>query len=190
MLFLTLTLAWLRISPAGSPANDPREVVSAYLRALEALDHDAMERYWAPGLVWVHADGSEEPASSDSSRKMRAFERGMRTSWTSRIRRADGERVEVEMTEKNDFYDLLGVGKRSQRETYSVRDGRIHRSETREVRHERGDFRTEYARFKAWLLKTDAARDPALVRDGGLVFDGPSAERMRRWLERWKREQR
>jgi len=167
---------------------DPRQVVRGYLDALRDLDQDRMDAYCAPDLVWVGADGSErKPPDAAAARGMRDFEREMKTVWTHRIVAVGGEWVTVEMTEKNDFYDLLGVGRRTQREVYFVRGELIHRIETREMRQERGDYRTEYARFQDWLLSTPAASDPNLVRDGGLRFDATSARRMRPWLEKWRR---
>jgi ketosteroid isomerase-like protein len=168
---------------------DPRQVVRGYLDALRDLDQDRMDAYCAPDLVWVGADGSErKPPDPAAAREMRAFERGMNTVWTYRLLEVDGERISVEMTEQNDFYERLGVSRRTQREVYVVRQGRIHRMETKDMRHERGDYRTEYARFKEWLLSTPAASDPDLVRDGGLRFDATSAKRMRPWLEKWRRQ--
>jgi len=171
------------------PSAEPGTVVASYLDALAALDQNRMDSYCAPDIAWIGADGSERKVDAKSRRDMRDFEREMRTTWTYRILSVESGRVTAELFEQNDFYDLLGVGPRSQDEVYAVEGGLIRRMETRDVHHEHGDFQAEYARFKKWLLSTPAAKDPDLVHDGGLLFDAKSAKPMRRWLEKWSRGQ-
>jgi len=171
-------------------SRDPREVVSGYLDALRALDQARMDSHCAPDVVSIAADGSQRRRDAAAARDMRDFERGMNTVWTYRIVCVDGERVTVDLSEQNDFYDRLGVGRRTQREVYVVRDGLVRRIETSDVRHERGDYRAEYARFKAWLLSTPATADARLVHEGGLRFDAESAKAMSPWLEKWSRKEK
>ena len=182
-----MTAAVLLAAALLVPGSDPREVVASYLDGLKALDQDRMDALCAPGMVSVGPDGSERTVDRESRRRMREFEREMHTSWTYRIEAVEGERVTVELFEHNDFYELLGVGRRAQEEVYVLHDGLIRRAETRSVRQEHGDYATEYARFKTWLMDTPAATDARIVRDGGLIFDAESAKRLRPWLERWKR---
>ena len=183
---MTVLLLLTRLLASGA---DPRGVVSGYLDALRNLDQKRMAAYCAPDLVWVGADGSErKPADDRAARDMRGFEREMRTVWTYRVLAVEGGRVSAELSERSDFYELLGVGRRTQQEVYVVREGLIRRMETRDVLHARGDYKTAYARFQQWLLNTPAASDSCVLRDGALVFDAKSARRLRPWLEKWSRE--
>ncbi len=63
-------------------STEPATTVCSYLAALEAMDHRAMIRFWGQDAVSVGADGRERPIDHDMMRKMRGFEKGMRTRWT------------------------------------------------------------------------------------------------------------
>ena len=116
---------------------------------------------------------------------MRDFERAVATSWAYRIVGVDGDKVSVELTEANEFYDLLGVGTRTLSVNYYVRDGRIYRMETTALRHASGDYPRDYDDFKRWLSATPAARNPKIMRGNSIIFDRESAALLRPWLERW-----
>ncbi len=168
--------------------NNPKRVISSYLKALKSLNHDRMNQYWAEEVILRSPNGSERTLDREFMREMRDFEREMNTLWSYRIKQVAGERVTVEMMEKNDFYDLLGVGKRTQVEVYFVRGGRIYRSETSNITQENGEFGSSYERFKEWLSKSAAAQDGRIMREGHLIFDGESAKRLRPWLKLWSIE--
>lgn len=176
---------------AGPGADDlPQRVTMSYLKALAELDQDAMNGFLADRVTMGYADGEERVLDPQAAKNMRAFERGMKTRWSYRLKSVAGERVMVELTEGNEFYDLLGVGKRTQLETYFVRRGRIYRMQTTHVSHASGDFSTAYATFKTWLSQTPAATDARLTQDHAatMIFDGESATAMRPWLQRWVAE--
>ena len=172
----------------STSSSSPREVLSSYLKALKSLDHDGMERHWAEKVTTRYRDGSEEVLDREFSRKMRDFEREMKTVWSYKIMEVTGERVTVRLIESNDFYDLLGVGRRTQIAIYYVRDGKIFRDEDGGYqRHQYGDFATRYASFKTWLTKTPAAQDPQIMQGQSLVWDAKGAKALRPWLKRWRK---
>src|SRR5258706_3101677 len=115
------------MGPLAAPTGclhsmEPGTTVCAYLAALEAMDHRAMIRYWGQDAVSVGADGRERPIDHDMMRKMRGFEKGMRTRWTFEIQQVSGADVTVSLSETSDFYDLLGVGKCSHVVVYTGPD--------------------------------------------------------------------
>jgi limonene-1,2-epoxide hydrolase len=186
MLVIALLAARL-LGPCDTPDAEPLRTVCPYLAALQDLDHDAMAARWAPAVVSVDARGESRAVDVRAARDMRAFEREMRTRWLYTVDSVRADSVFVTMREANDFYDLLGVGTRTQSEVYIVSAGRISEMRTSAVTHPGGDFRPAYQGFRRWLVDTARVRDPDLVEDGGLRFTGRSAKRMRPWLERWRR---
>jgi hypothetical protein len=145
-----------------------------------------MNQYLADDVV-LRADGEEHMIDRRRAADIRAFEQALNTKWSYRIKGTAGERVAVELTEANDFYELLGIGKRTQAEHYFVRNGRIHRMETVALSHESGDYTKAYERFKRWLSTTTASKDPRLTRDGarpcGSIARAPTP--CAPWLQRW-----
>lgn len=153
-------------------AADPASVVRGYLDALRSLDSAKMNGFLA-----------ERTANAD----MRAFERGTHTRWSWKIRSIDGGEVVVDETESNDFYDALGVGKRLQTCVFTVRDGKIVRSDVSGMRHVRGNYREAYARFLEWLKMQPDVDDSRLLRDGDLRFTAESARAIKPWLKKYAR---
>ena len=90
------------------------------------------------------------------------------------------------LTESNEFYDLLGVGPRTQREIFVTSKGRIRIMRGLTMEHPGGDFDSVYTAFKRWVIDTAAVRDSVLVGDGVLRFTAESAEPMRQWLKAWR----
>lgn len=182
---LELAIKLAREQQSTSPS--PREVVTSYLKALKSMDHDGMERHRAEKVIQKNREGEEEILDREFSRKMRDFEREMKTVWSYKIMDVTGEGVTVRLVESNDFYDSLGVGKRTQTVVYYVRDGKIYRDEDGGYqRDEHGDYRTRFMSFRAWLIKTPAAQDPQIMEGQSLVWDGQSAKALRPWLKRWR----
>lgn len=176
-------------APGGSGPS-VRDVVVSYLEGLKNLDQDQMNRSLADSATTRSLGGDESRIDVNASRRMRDFERGVNTWWQYTIVDVTGERVTVELQEGNDFYDLLGVGARTQTTHYFVGGGRIIRMETTARKHGSGDFASVYEAFKKWLFTTPAARDSRIAGDGVLIFDGDSARLLRRWLVRWAAERR
>jgi hypothetical protein len=184
-MLLAFWLASLAPSYCDPPQSAALTVVCPYLEALRSLDHDAMVRSLSPEVRSVNVAGEERAFDSEFMRQMRGFERSVHTQWTYQVDSVERDSVLVTLTETNDFYDLLGLGPRHQTERYTVQDGRIVRMATLSLRHENGDYALTFAGFRDWLMHTDAARDPALVRGGRLLFTEESGRRLLPWLERW-----
>jgi hypothetical protein len=185
MLLATLLVARL-VGPCDAPHADPLRTVCPYLDALQRLDHQAMVSLRAPDAIWVHLDGTREAVEPESGRDMRDFERETRTRWLYAVDSVRRDTVFTTLREANDFYDLLGVGTRTQREVYVVRGGRVGEMRTLDYSHPGGDFGSAYTAFKRWVVDTMRVRDEELVADGGLRFTGKSAGPMLEWLERWR----
>jgi hypothetical protein len=169
--------------PASSPTM---RVVCPYLEALAHLDHDAMAALWAPDVVIIDADGDVRPVQPAFARDMRAYERAAGTRWGYTIDSVHGDSAFATLTESNEFYALLGVGPRTQREIFVASKGRIRIMHGLTMEHPGGDFDSIYTAFKRWVIDTVGVRDSVLVGDGVLRFTAESAEPMRRWLKAWR----
>lgn len=180
-------LATSLLGPCDAPEADPLRTVCPYLEALQELDHRRMAERWAPDVVSLSAGGERDTVDRLAARDMRAFERKMRTRWVYDVDSVRADSVFVTLLEANDFYDLLGVGTRTQDEVYVVTGGRIGEMRTRSASHPQGEFGAVYRQFTRWVLDTAKVRDAAMVEEGGLRFTGASAGPMREWLERWRR---
>ncbi len=174
------------LGPCENPQGDPLRTVCPYLDALQRLDHEAMAGLWAPDVVWVQTDGSRPPLDRERTRDFRDFEREMHGRWFTAVDSTHGDSAFITRREANDFYDLLGVGDRTQREMYVVRGGRIGEMHILSSFQPGPDYDSVYAAFKRWVLDTLRVRDPKLVGDDVLRFTGKSAPAMRGWLERWR----
>ena len=183
---MALWLAIAALGPCDQPPARSVEIVCAYVVALEALDHDRMAAFWLPTTTSTSVSGETTLIDRDGKRAIRAFERAVNTRWTSRIESVAGDSITVTLTEANDFYDALGVGLRTQIESYVVHDGHIARTITHSYAHAGGDYLTAYQAFKRWVLTTDAVRDTTLVNGSVLRFTGESAEHMKPWLYAWR----
>lgn len=186
-MLVPLLLAVRLLGPCDTPETDPLRTVCPYLAALQKLDHKRMTAHTAPAMVSIGTDGRHRPADPQAARDIRAFERKMRTRWHYSIDSVHADSVFVTLWEANDFYDLLGVGTRTQAEIYIVADGRIAEQRTRGFTHPGGEYLPVYQGFKRWLLDTMRVREPKLVGEDVLHFTEASAEPMREWLERWRR---
>ncbi len=185
-MFLATLLAAGLLGPCDAPDAAPLRTVCSYLDALQRLDHQAMASLWAPDAISVYKDGTRAAVDPERARDMRDFERETRTRWLYAVDSVRGDAVFTTLREANDFYDLLGVGARTQREIYVVRRGRVGEMRTLDYSHPGGDFGSTYTAFKRWVLDTMRVRDEELVADGGLRFTGKSARPMLEWLERWR----
>ena len=186
-MFALVILAARLLGPCDAPDADPLRTVCPYLEALQELDHGRMAQRWAPDVVTVGAEGERGTVDLPAAREMRAFERKMRTRWVYTVDSVRADSVFVTLLEANDFYDLLGVGTRTQGAVYVVTGGRIAEMRTRSVSHPQGEFGAVYRQFKHWLLDTAQVRDAVMVEGDGLRFTAASAGPMREWLERWRR---
>jgi len=80
---------------ARAQADSPGDVVTRYLNALQKLDQNEMDRFLAETVTLRNVDGDEWTLDKRYSRDIRAFERGMKTRWSFRVRTADGEALAV-----------------------------------------------------------------------------------------------
>jgi len=80
---------------ARAQADSPGDVVTRYLTALQKLDQNEMDRFLADTVTLRNVDGDEWTLDKRYSRDIRAFERGMKTRWSFRVRTADGEALAV-----------------------------------------------------------------------------------------------
>ena len=186
-MLLPVLIGAALLGPCEATASPVHRVLCPYLQALERLDHEAMAVHWAPDVTTGGPDGEARPVQPGFARDMRAYERAVRTRWGYSIDSVRGDSAFATLTESNEFYDLLGVGPRTQSEVYVVRDGRIRSMWGVSETHPGGDFDSIYLAFKRWVIDTAKVRDPVLVGDGVLRFTAKSAAPMRKWLDAWRR---
>lgn len=173
-------------TPAAAPHDAPVEIVRRLCEARKALDPGQMEAVLAVDYRGEQPDGSVIPCDRERGRRTVEWERGMDTRWDCRLLGVDGNAVKVLLTEESAYFDLLGIGTRTQVTVYFVEGGRVARSLSKLDVQQRGSQAREYGRFQEWLLQQMDPPDPELVGpDGRLLFDGRSAARMLTWLKRW-----
>ena len=181
-----LLLSGTLLGPCDPAVSPTLRVVCPYLEALTRLDHDAMAALWAPDVVIIDGEGDVRPVQPAFARDMRAYERAAGTQWGYTIDSVHGDSAFATLTESNEFYDLVGVGPRTQREIFVASGGRIRSMRGLTMEHPGGDFDSVYTAFKRWVIDTARVRDSVLVGDGVLRFTAESAEPMRRWLKAWR----
>jgi hypothetical protein len=185
-MFAMFLLSGMLLGPCDPASFPTLRVVCPYLEALARLDHDAMAAFWAPDLVFIDSDGDTRPVQPAFARDMRAYERAAGTRWGYAIDSVRGDSAFATLTESNEFYDLLGVGPRTQREIFVASEGRIWIMQGLTMEHPGGDFDSIYTAFKRWVIDTAKVRDTVLVGDEVLRFTAASAAPMRRWLKAWR----
>ena len=172
------------------PHEAPEETVRRLCEARKALDAAQLERLLAEDYHGEQPDGSKTPYDRDRGRHIAEWERVMNTRWDYRILGVDGNAVTVLLSEQSDYFDLLGIGTRTQVTVYFVDAERVSRSLSKLDVQERGSQAKEFRRFHAWLLQQLEHPEPDLVGpDGRLIFDGKGAARMLFWLKRWRAAQ-
>ena len=133
-----------------------------------------------------HRFRRRRPSGAARLRAGHAYERAAGTRWGYTIDGVHGDSAFTTLTESIEFYDLLGVGPRTQREIFVASKGCIRIMHGLTMEHPGGDFDSVYSAFKRWVIDTAGVRDSALVGDGVLRFTAESAEPMRRWLKAWR----
>lgn len=172
--------------PAAAPHDAPVETVRRLCEARKALDAGQMEAVLAEDYRGEQPDGSEIPYDRERGRQVVEWERVMNTRWDYRVLGVDGDAVTVLLTEQSAYFDLLGIGTRTQVTVYFVEGGRVSRSLSKLDVQERGSQAREYRRFHDWLLQQMEHPEPELVGpDGRLIFDARGASRMLVWLRKW-----
>jgi len=171
----------------GQPVADtPLEVVERHLKAVAAMDPEAIQNELAKDYSLVDTDGSARPYDRKLAMDICGWEKAMRTKWTHEVLGADGNVVTVLSKERSAYFDRLGLGAGVQVEQFTVENGKIVRSVSTLFITERGNQSREFRRFARWLKEQDGVQEPDLIRpDGSLMFDGKSGPRMLYWLERW-----
>lgn len=164
----------------------PVETVRRLCEARKALDATQMEAVLAEDYRGVQPDGSEIAYDRERGRQTADWERVMGTRWDYRILGVDGSAVTVLLTEESAYFDLLGIGTRTQVTVYFVDGGKVSRSLSKLDVQERGSQAQEFRRFHAWLLQQIEQPEPELIGpDGRLIFDGKGGARMLFWLKKW-----
>jgi hypothetical protein len=181
-MFGRFSVLVLLIVSAPSPAT----VVQRYLMALRASDHARMNVLWAHDVVSESRDGSLHQVDRERMRSMRGFEQAMHTKWSWAIVSVAQDSVTVRLTEENDLYRTLGSGTCTQTVVYVVSDGHINRIRTTNIAYSGRPFPETFRPFESWLLSTDAASDPELVREAHMRFTSVSAQHLDPWLRKWQ----
>jgi hypothetical protein len=165
--------------------STPEETVRQYLDALARLDHDAMVAVLADDATLEYPGSASAPFDRAAMRNYRDFERGMDTTWRYEILGVSGDRVTARLEERNQFYDLIGSGRRTQVEVYVANGGRV-RSRTALLSvQEHGVYQDALDAFKAWMARQPGATSPGLFDGKVLTFDKRSAPRMLPWLRKY-----
>lgn len=178
-------------APAAESLEAPEATVRRLCEARKALDAAQMEAVLAEDYRGEQSDGSEIAYDRERGRQTADWERVMSTRWDYRILGVDGSAVTVLLTEESAYFDLLGIGTRTQVTVYFVDGGKVSRSLSKLDVQKHGSQAQEFRRFHAWLLQQIEQPEPELIGpDGRLIFDGKGAARMLHWLTKWHEAQK
>lgn len=108
--------------------QDPTVAVRGYLEGMKAMNAAQMQQYLADDYTLVSTDGNERLYNRELTAPICAWERGMNTRWSYKIVGVDKNSVSVILQERNDYFTLLGLGRRTQVAVYLVEAGKIRRS--------------------------------------------------------------
>lgn len=186
-------LAWAAVgaparaeAPANGPQEAPVETVRRLCEARKALDAGRMEALLAEDYRGLQPDGSEVAYDRDRGRHIVEWERAMNTRWDYRVLGVDGDAVTVLLTEQSAYFDLLGIGTRTQVTVYFAAGGKVSRSQSKLDVQEHGSQAKAFRRFQDWLLRQMEQPEPELIgADGRLIFDAKGGARMLHWLTKW-----
>lgn len=184
---VTMSLGFLLLlTITASQLQNPAQTVRSFCEARKALDAARMEKVLADDYAGVQQDGSEVPYNRQLAYHIADWERAMNTKWDYRILGVNDNAVTVMLTEKSDYFALLGVGTRTQVTVYIVQGGKIKKGVSKLDVQEHGSQAEEFRKFKTWLLQQLDSPEPQLVGPtGNLIFNGRSAPRMLYWLKKW-----
>jgi len=170
------------------PAREARRVFEAYIDARNRHDPEGIAALTSPSIRAVDAEGKAHPYDEKHLRDVLAWEAGIHARWHGREIGWDGRFLEIEASEENDLYDLLGVGAAVQRDRLRIEDGRIVEWYGLGERTTGRDEGEALSAFKAWIETLPRDLGEGIVRNGRLVIDGASSAKMRPLLDRWQRE--
>ena len=175
-----------RTDSLDSPdAHAAAKVVADYYHARDHFLLGKAKSLQATDMVIVDANGGRHTVDSGFLSSFMGYEKAMHGHWHCRALSFRDGLLEAEIMEENDYYSLLGSGKRIEIERFRVSGGQIH-----EIigvsRHFTGrEEDSTYHEFIAWLLQLPASERQGVLHDGKLVFDADGASRQLPLLKRF-----
>jgi hypothetical protein len=177
VLALLSSTTWIpaqRNAAGEDTTHDSKSALAAvrgYLGAMKALDAAGMHRYLADDYATIPSDGSPERLYNRAMAfPICAWEKIMLTRWRYQIISVHRNTVSVVLIEKNDYFALLGLGKRTQVSVYTVERGKVRRGASKLVVEESGTQDEALGRFRAWL-RTQMNRPGSCISDAGMAIE-------------------
>jgi TolB protein len=160
-------------------------VMRSFIAAMNRHDVDTQYAHYGAGMHFID-DGRRVVPERNEERLDRQFEAANRARWSYKILGAGIDSLEMIVSERMDFYDLLGVGTRRHRARYRFRGGKIVEGRTWEWTQEGRPYRGARDGFAAWALKERPDAAARFTRNGGLVFDGTTPALMNPLVREWR----
>jgi hypothetical protein len=167
----------------ASAADCLKCAVKTYVRALNAYDTDKALTFLADELRFVGPDG-ETTLDKAAVRRMLGWDAATHSAISHTDLEWEGDTIRGTFTERNDFYELLGIRQRS----YAI-EFRFEGDLIREMRLTPGSWPTvdeALEPFLAWANQRHPETLNRIYPDGNLVLDADSAETWLTLLRRWR----
>jgi isoquinoline 1-oxidoreductase beta subunit len=175
----------LQVSALEASPDDNVRVIARLMAALNRHDVEGQYAEYSPDIHFVD-EGRRVVPDKEGARANREFESANHARWSFRIVGTAPDAVELIVAEALDFYDLLGVGPRSHRVRYRLREGKIVEAEAWGWTQRGRPYEETRDRFVRWVEKErpeDAAR---IVRDGRLLFRKEHAAAINGLVREWR----
>lgn len=158
-------------------ARAAAQVVCAYYRARDQFDFDKARSLEAADGVMINEKGERHTRSAERLREFMDYEKVMHGSWACRALGYANGQLEAEITEDNDYYTLLGIGKSVEIERFRVAGGQIHEIASVKRRYTGRDQSPAYQEFVKWVSQQPTEKQNGVLRNGDLFFDGEGARK-------------
>lgn len=184
---------WLTVAFLPSPvaaimtenSPSPRQVVERYIRSANRHDVTAMLSCLADDFVFSAA-GSAFRMTKHDLLPVLAWDAGLNGRARFRTLAASATSATVVVTERNDFYRLLGIGQQSYRARFTVRNGVMHEEVIEEMIKQGLTVAEALIPVVAWARLHRPEQLDGIYQDGQPIYDGESATRWVALLQAWR----
>jgi hypothetical protein len=175
------------VAAYGQIPQTSTDVVRSYYKARDHFDLKTAKRLEAKDMVLVDESGQRHPLNPELLGGFMDYEKTMHGRWSCRILDYSNGGVEAEITESNDYYAYLGIGKSIAIQRYKVVDDQIKEIVMVNQRYTGRDQHSAYQEFIRWISTLPAKEQNGVLRDGQLFFDGEGARKQLPLLKGFRR---
>lgn len=166
-----------------------KEIVEAYLEALNHHDIDAVMSLYDDDTVFEIVDGDDIVGKS-ALRPFQEFYNALNSQWRFFDYVSEPGQISCKVTVQNDYFRILGVDElRYSSNTMTIRDGLITSVRVALSQESREQVRQAEEAFDAWVTKEKPEIVAKLAPDGKFITSKDSALELMALLREWKAAQ-